>query len=169
MVMIDGVTSDRVLETLLLAELTENEQSVFNHVAALDCGCSLLAFLDANANTLSTSDALAFRLGEENESVELALEGLHQIGLVRRLDVGPTLWGLAIDPEHRDITRTLVAWQNRWRVRLAKLDRVIHGVVCDGKKRRLDDIAHDCANHPDCSRCASYLLAAISGLQDVKC
>jgi hypothetical protein len=132
MTMLESVNGDQVLEALLLSELNEDEQMVFNCVAALDSGCSLLAYLDANATTLSSSNALALRLGEDAESVQQALKEMYQLGLVRQLDIGPTLWGLTTEPEQRELAHNLVAWQNRWQFRLAKLDRVIHGVACYG-------------------------------------
>ncbi len=165
MVMIDSVDGDNVLERLLLAELDLNTQATFSEVATLSHGILLLAFLDANPNTLSAADAIAFRLGEDQEEIAESLRGLRRLGLVRRLDVGPTLWGLTDDPEKRDLVRTLVEWQNRWKVRLARLDRVVWGTPCEGQKQDHDGAAHDCREHADCSRCASVLIAAIQTLQ----
>lgn len=165
MVMVDSIRADKVLETLLLAELDEKEQAVFSKVSALDYGTSLLSFLDSNSNTMSTADAIAFRIGRDQQAVESTLHELAELGLVRRLDVGPTLWGLTKDPDSRRLVRDLVSWQNRWHVRLARLDRAVRGLPCDDETQHTDDSHRDCAEHTDCSRCASFLLAAIANLR----
>ncbi len=133
MVMINSVNGDRVLEAVLLAELGPREQAIYDQVSEVEGGFPLLDFLVENPNTLATSDILALKIGEDAENVERALEMMESIGLVRRLEIGPILWGLASSSEDLEPMTNLVAWQNRWRVRLADLDRVISGAVCYGK------------------------------------
>lgn len=165
MVMIDSVDADSVLEQLLLAELQIDEKRTFSKVAALTHGTMLLTFLDSNSNTLSAADAIAFRLGADVEAVEAGLSGLLRLGLVRRLDVGPRLWGLTENPTRRQTVKNLVAWQNRWRVRLAQLDRVVRGVPFEGNGEGCPGNVEGCPDNADCSRCSSFLIAAINTLQ----
>src|SRR5512135_2693810 len=95
------IGADFPLESLLLAELGQSERDLFENVASLPCGIPLLAFLHEQPNTYSTLDAIAFRLNQSHEAVESSLYGLLTLGLVQRLDVGPTLWSLTGDADLR--------------------------------------------------------------------
>ncbi len=155
---------ESLLQVLLLAELGEKQRSVFKQVAALDCGIPLLSFLDHHSNTFSTVDAISFRLGEANEAVESSLQGLLELGLARRLDVGATLWGFSADPEQRELVHNLVNWQERWKVRLAEVERTIAGGASKKVRHNHSEPERACVD-VDCSRCATYLLATVAHLQ----
>lgn len=156
--------ADFPLETLLLAELAQLERRLFEQVACLPCGFPLLAFLHENPNTFSTVDSIAFRVNASHEAVEGSLHGLLRLGLVQRLDVGPTLWSLTGDADMRQAASGLVNWQNRWRARLARVEQTILG-------RSLND-KNDCdaredgtCKRYDCFECSTMLFAAVQRLQ----
>lgn len=152
------------LESLLLAELNDRTRDLFADVTALSCGMSLLVFLNEHSNSYSTVDAIAFRLGESPERVESSLKGLAEHGLAKRMDVGPTLWGLTTDPTLRETAEDLIGWKNRWQARLAKVERAILG---HGENPADCDAAANgtCRDQSDCWRCASFLYAAMARLQ----
>lgn len=158
------IGADFPLETLLLAELGQLERNLFAQVASLPCGIPLLAFLHEQPNTFSTLDSITFRLNKSQSAVESSLQGLLKLGLVQRLDVGLTLWSLTSDAEMRQAAGELVQWQNRWRVRLARVEQAIEGklsVEASGCRARQDGTCQ----RDNCLSCSTFLFATMHQLQ----
>ncbi len=161
---VQQIGADFPLESLLLAELGQLARELFEQVASLPCGIPLLSFLHDHPNTFSTVDSIAFRLNQSHESVESSLHGLLRLRLVQRLDVGPTLWSLTNDSRMRDAAGELVEWQNRWRVRLARVEQAIEGKSSD---ERVDCSAKrdGTCGRESCMTCSTFLFAAVHRLQ----
>jgi hypothetical protein len=50
--------------------------------------------------------------------------------LARRVDLPDlTLFGFTMDQEKQQLARGLCAWQDRWQVRLARIEKVVSGNV----------------------------------------
>jgi hypothetical protein len=127
---------DTLLEGVLLAGLDEHAQALFAQVMAIECGSVLLRFLDAAADSMSTTDGIAFRLNQPDPVVEGALNAFEKLGLVRRMNLdGLIFWRMVTDSETRRLARNLVTWQNRWLARLMRAEQFINGRTLLGNLR----------------------------------
>jgi hypothetical protein len=125
---------DPLVETFLFPELDAREKALFVQVLSVECGCALLRFLDRAADSLSTTDGIAFRLRQPYAVIECSLNTFRELGLVRQVNLGgSTFWGMVTDTEVRRIVRNLIAWQNRWRERLIRVEQLIDGRAVLGK------------------------------------
>lgn len=116
------------IRQVVLKELGAGTKDLFAQVSSLECGCSLLRFLDQNANTLMTIDDIAYHLVEPYGKVARSLEKMIDIGLVRRVRAaGLVLYGVTDESEKRCLMHSLCQWQDRWFERLAEIERVING------------------------------------------
>ncbi len=116
------------IRQVVLDELGSSTKDLFAQVSSLECGCSLLRFLDQNANTLMTVDDIAYHLVEPHGKVAQSLDKMIEIGLVRRVQAaGLILYGVTDIPDKRRRIHGLCQWQDRWLQRLAEIERVING------------------------------------------
>jgi hypothetical protein len=133
---------DSVLQSVLLTELDEHTRVLFKQLCTLNCGILLVRFLVENTHMLTTVAGIAYHLNEPPAKVERDVHVLENLGLVRQVDVADlALFGVTMDSDRRQLMRDLCAWQERWRVRLARMERAI-----DGKAAR-DENRSTFANH----------------------
>lgn len=159
--------ADFGLTSLLLAELGECERSLFEQLASLKCGIPLLSFFHDNPNTYSTVDSIAFRISSTHRDVEVGLAQLDELGIVARLDVGLTLWGLSSEERIRQCVQNVMDWQKRWQVRLAKVDLAVRGLSHESGERFCGETASSrCPQRADCHRCATFLMATVDRLSN---
>lgn len=123
-----SVDDESRIERILFDELGTKPRELFDRVRGIDCGCALLRFLDANANSLITVDDIAYHLVETSVMVERGIYALLDLGLVRCVDVeGLVFFGITADSEQRQNVRELCDWQDRWHARLLKIERMVSG------------------------------------------
>jgi hypothetical protein len=116
------------LHEMVYGELDTHLRDLFTQVRLLDGGGTLLRFMQAHANTLSTVDDIAYHLAAPAPAVEKSLRTLVKLGLVRHIDAADiTLYGITNDPDRRRLVRDLCAWQDRWHTRLTQIERAIEG------------------------------------------
>ncbi len=116
------------IRQVVLDELGAGTKDLFAQVSSLECGCSLLRFLDQHANTLMTVDDIAYHLVEPRGKVACSLDKMIEMGLVRRVEAaGLALYGVTERSDRRRMMRGLCQWQDRWLARLAEIKRVIDG------------------------------------------
>jgi hypothetical protein len=116
------------IRQVVLEELSASRKALFAQVSSLECGCSLLRFLDQHANTLMTIDDIAYHLVEPYDKVACSLAQMIDMGLVRRVEAaGLVLYSVTEEPEKRRVIHGLCQWQDRWLARLAEIERVING------------------------------------------
>jgi hypothetical protein len=116
------------IRQVVLTELGAGTKDLFAQVSSLECGCSLLRFLDQHANTLMTIDDIAYHLVEPYGEVACSLEKMIGMGLVRRVEAaGLVLYGITEEPDRSRLIHELCQWQDRWLARLAEIERVING------------------------------------------
>ncbi len=124
---LDWLDDESLTRDALLAELENTVRTTFLHVCSLDCGCALLRFLVARANTQFTVEDIAYHLHESCGVVECNLLSLVDLRLARQVHVvGLTLFGLTTDPEMKRLVHELCGWQDRWHARLLKVERAIY-------------------------------------------
>lgn len=153
------------LQTLLLAELKPSERDLFGQISSLKNGLALLAFFHNNPNTYSTADSIAFRTKEPASVIQTVLQAFQKMGLVIRLDVGPTLWRFTDDEEMRIQAAAVVNWQKRWRIRLTRVENAIQGKPSESGSKYCGGSASDaCDGNADCWKCASFLVATVGHL-----
>jgi hypothetical protein len=119
---------DMLLESVLLSELDEHAKALFAQVSAIECGCAIVKFLQTAGDSFSMTDGIAFRLNRSCAVIESGLNALEKLGVVRRMNLDDlTFWGMAADPEVRQLARDLAAWQTRWSTCLERVAQAISG------------------------------------------
>jgi hypothetical protein len=119
---------ESVLPSVLLTELDEHTRALFKQLGMLHCGIQLVRFLVENKHTLSTVEGIAYHLNEPPAKVEADVQELENLGLVRQVEVADlALFGVTVDSNRRQSMHDLCAWQERWQVRLARIERAIGG------------------------------------------
>jgi hypothetical protein len=127
---------DSVLRSVLLTELDEHTRVLFKQLCTLNCGIQLVRFLVENKHTLATVAGIAYHLNEAPAKVEDDIQELENLGLVRQVDVADlTLFGVTMDSDRRQLMRDLCAWQERWQLRLVRIERAIDGKAVGGENR----------------------------------
>ncbi len=117
------------LDELLFKDLDEETQRVVRHVHRLDCGCALLRFLNERSTAWLTADDIAFHVKASPECVAGSLQGLSELGLVRRWDILEIpFWGLATSSRQRHQVETLCTWRNHWQTLLTRVEKRVEGV-----------------------------------------
>jgi hypothetical protein len=130
MARLEWLDDESLAQDILLEELERNVKALFAQVCALDCGCALLRFLDANPRTLLALDDIAYHVQASPARVESGLQGMIDLGLARRVDIlGFAFWGATTDPGRQALVRELCLWQDRWHARLERLERLVDGKV----------------------------------------
>jgi hypothetical protein len=115
-------------QKMLMAELSDQAQALFNHISELDLGPDLLRLFAAHPRTHLTADDIAYQLGESPEWVEHDLCALVKMGVVQlTLAAEIVLYGLTTDPRQQRIIRELYAWQGHWELRLDQIKHVVLG------------------------------------------
>ncbi len=128
----DLLNGELAFGTILLSDLNEQARALFEQVCDLDLGLLLLHFLQTHRQTFMTADDIAFQLGEAPKSVEKDLTALVRLGVVEKADFSEvTLFRLTSQPPKRRIVSELAAWQDRWNIRLAKLNRLLLGLPAE--------------------------------------
>ncbi len=116
------------MREMVLADLGGGMKDLFAQASSLDGGCALLRFLDQHANTLMTSEDIAYHLVEPQAKVSDALDRMINLGLVRRVNAAGLVWyGVTEQPDKRRLMHNLCEWQSRWRTRLDEIERLING------------------------------------------
>jgi hypothetical protein len=119
---------ESVLRSVLLTELDEHTRMLFKQLCTLNCGIQLVRFLVENKHTLTTVEGIAYHLNQAPAKVEGDIQELENLGLVRQVNVaGLTLFGVTMDSDRRQLVRDLCAWQERWQLRLVRIERAIDG------------------------------------------
>ena len=109
-------------------ELDEPARALYTSVHELEYGCSLLRLFAKNKRTLLTAEDVVFHLNAPNGRVESDLDALVQSGLIRRIEVaGVTFFGRVTDSAQSRLVRDLLAWQDHWHARIAKMTHWIDG------------------------------------------
>ncbi len=115
-----------VIQTEFMSGLDENARELYLQARMLDGGCALLQFLHSRSNSLLTADDIAYHLRQPGQIVERNLRRLVELGWARRVDLGEMTWfGLANDPQRRNIVQALGRWQELWFKRLLDLQHLI--------------------------------------------
>jgi hypothetical protein len=128
----DLLNGELAFGNILLSDLNEQARALFEQVCDLDLGLLLLHFLQTHSQTFMTADDIAFLLGEAPEQVERDLTALVRLGVVEKADFSEvTLFRLTSQPPKRRIVSELAAWQDRWNIRLAKLNRLLLGLPAE--------------------------------------
>jgi hypothetical protein len=128
--------NESVLRSVLLTELDEHTRVLFKQLCTLNCGIQLVRFLVENKHTLTTVAGIAYHLNEPPAKVERDVHALENLGLVRQVDVADlALFGVTMDSDRQLLMRDLCAWQERWRVRLARIECAIDGKAVEGENR----------------------------------
>jgi hypothetical protein len=113
---------------MLLTELDEHTRALFKQLYRLHCGIQLVRFLVENTHTLATVEGIAYHLNEPPAKVEADIQELANLGLVRQVEAADlTLFGVTVDSNRRQSMHELCTWQERWQVRLARIERAIEG------------------------------------------
>jgi hypothetical protein len=119
---------ESVLPSALLTELDEHTRALFKQLCRLHCGIQLVRFLIENKHTLATVEGIAYHLNEPPVKVDADVQELANLGLVRQVEVADlALFGLTMDSNRRQSMHDLYAWQERWQVRLSRIERAIDG------------------------------------------
>jgi hypothetical protein len=119
---------ESVLRSMLLTELDEHTRMLFKQLCMLNCGIQLVRFLVENKHTLATVEGIAYHLNEPPAKVRVDVQGLENLGLVRQVEVADlALFGVTMDLNREQLMRDLCAWQERWQLRLARIERAIDG------------------------------------------
>jgi hypothetical protein len=119
---------ESVLRSMLLTELDEHTRTLFKQLGMLHCGIQLVRFLVDNKHTLATVEGIAYHLNEPPAKVEADVHALEKLGLVRQVEVADlALFGVTVDSNGRQSMHDLCTWQERWQVRLARIERAIDG------------------------------------------
>ena len=119
---------ESVLRSMLLTELDEHTRMLFKQLCMLNCGIQLVRFLVENKHTLATIEGIAYHLNEPPAKVEADVQELERLGLVRQVEVADlALFGVTVDSNREQLMRDLCAWQERWQLRVARIERTIHG------------------------------------------
>jgi hypothetical protein len=127
---------EAVLRSVLLTELDEHTQMLFKQLCWLNCGIQLVRFLVENKHTLATVAGIAYHLNEAPAKVEGDIQELENLGLVRQVDVADlTLFGVTTDSQRRQLMHDLCTWQERWQLRLGRIERAIDGKAVQGENR----------------------------------
>ena len=127
---------ESVLPSVLLTELDEHTQALFQQIRTFSCGMPIVRFLVENKHTLMTLEGIAFHLNELPAKVESDIHALEKLGLVRQVDVDDlTLFGMTMDSGRRQLMRDLCAWQEHWHTRLARIGRALDGKEAQEENR----------------------------------
>lgn len=133
---VEWFDDESVLRSMLLTELDEHARALFKQLCLLNCGIQLIRFLLENKHTLATVEGIAYHLNEPPAKVESDVQELENLGLVRQVDVADlALVGVTVDSNRRQLMRDLCAWQERWQVRLARIERAIDGKAVGDEHR----------------------------------
>lgn len=112
------------------ANLDENVRVLYQQVCSIAGACPLLRLLNSQANSVLTSDDIAYHLKQPQAVVERNLRQLVELEWVRRVALADCTWfGLTTDSQKRKIVQELFAWQDRWSARLEQIKYAINGVV----------------------------------------
>ena len=123
-----GLEHDRIIQELVLSDLDEAILSLLDQLGVRKCGVSLLRYLDAHSPSLHTVEDIAFSLHENSVDVQCALTALIDLGLACELNAaGTRFFGAPTDEHHRARMRELCDWQDRWRARIQRIERLIDG------------------------------------------
>jgi hypothetical protein len=127
---------ESVLRSVLLTELDEHTRVLFKQLCLLSCGIQLVRFLLENKHTLTTVEGIAYHLNEPAAKVEGDIRELENLGLVRQVEVADlALVGVTVDSKRQLLMRDLCAWQERWQLRLARIERMIDGRAVQDENR----------------------------------
>jgi|SRR5581483_9777685 hypothetical protein len=130
MATLEWLDDESLAQHMLLEEMQRNVKALFAQVCALDCGCALLRFLDANPRTLLALDDIAYHVHASPALVESGLQGMVDLSLARRVDIlGVAFFGATTDPGRQALVRELCLWQDRWHSRLERLERLVDGKI----------------------------------------
>jgi hypothetical protein len=103
-------------------------RDLFDQLRRLEGGLPILRFLKENANTMLTSEDIAYFVKRSQIEVEHCLGVMTHLGLTRRTEVvGLAFFGLTASQEQRQIVHDLFTWQDRWYARLAFIGNAIDG------------------------------------------
>lgn len=128
MVMAQSFDQDQVIQKLVLGDLDEKILQILNQLCVGKCGVALLRYLDVHANSLHTLEDIAYSLRESCSDVECGLNTLQELGLACELRIaGISFFGATPDQNGRVRIRELRAWQERWRVRIKRIERLVDG------------------------------------------
>ena len=131
---LEWLDDETVLPSVLLTELNEHTRALFQQIRTFNCGMSIVRFLVENEHTLVTVEGIAFHLNESPVKVAGDIKALEELDLARRVVVNVAdlvLFGVTRDSGRRQLMRDLCAWQERWQLRLARIDRTIDGKVVE--------------------------------------
>ena len=127
---------ESVLPSMLLTELDEHTRMLFKQLGMLNCGIQLVRFLVENKHTLATIEGIAYHLNEPPAKVERDIHALENLGLVRQVEAADlALFGVTMDLNREQLMRDLCVWQERWHVRLARIERAIDGKAVRDENR----------------------------------
>jgi len=127
---------ESVLQRVLLTELAEDTRALFKQLCMLNCGIQLVRFLLENKHTLATVEGIAYHLNEQTAKVKGDIQELENLGLVRQVEVSDlALVGVTMDSHRRQLIRDLCAWQERWQLRLAWIERALDGKAVRDENR----------------------------------
>jgi hypothetical protein len=116
------------LDELLFGELDDQTQKLVRSVHHLDCGCALLRCLSERSQEWLTAEDIAFHVKSSPACVGSSLQGLSELGLVRRWDILEIpFWGLATSPRQRRRVQTLCTWRNHWQALLTRVEKLVEG------------------------------------------
>jgi hypothetical protein len=103
-------------------------RDLFDQLRRLEGGLPILRFLKENANTLLTSEDIAYFVKQSQTEVEHSLNVMTHLGLTRCTDVvGLAFFGLTASHVQRQVVHDLFTWQDRWYARLALIGNAIDG------------------------------------------
>ncbi len=129
---------DATLQEMLYAELDDDRRELFNRVHHLPYGCSILHFLRNPPRELLSSEDIAFHLGEAEILIGPSVRALAELGLVRRVGVGESVFfGLGTDRQKQRLVQELFQRQWRWHTRLGRMENLLEGYWRVADPRRL--------------------------------
>lgn len=128
------------IQQAVFGELESKTRQCFDRLRVLEGGLALVRFLHQRANTLMTTDDIAYHLRlYPYAAVARSLHALTEMGLARRVRVGNlVLFGLTADARQRELVHALYVWQERWLARVNSLEQVI-----GGQRRKVASQARD--------------------------
>ncbi len=131
---------DKVTQELVLGELDAHIQELFSQICVRKCGVALVRFLEAHANSLHTTQDIAFYLRADDTDVACGLSALAELGLAHAQNIGGlAFFGATTDPAVRQLIRDLCLWQDRWQGRIARIEQLVFGAMQSNDRKRLTD------------------------------
>lgn len=114
------------LKATLFTDLRPSQRVIFSRVHQLPSGCKILRFLDQNPRSRLCADDVAFQTCEPEPIVEETLQGLSDLGLVQKSEIGGLVFfGLVLDQIER--VHELYSWQERWHARITRIEHLLSG------------------------------------------